>query len=302
MRPEVEPFFDPRTQTLTYLAWDPESGDAVAVDPVLDYEPVGAFTWTESLDALTDFIRRRGLRLHHALETHAHADHLSGSQLLGRRFGARVAIGENIRAVQSKFREVFDLGEQFPVDGSQFDQLLADGESLRAGTLEIEVLATPGHTPACVSYRIGDAIFSGDVLFMDDHGTGRCDFPGGSAEAMFDSVSRLYQLPESTRVFVGHDYQPNGRELRWQTTIGESKRKNPQLNQQTAREEFVRFRRQRDAGLGTPKLFFPRVQVNIAAGRLPPAHENGVRYLALPLNFLRRRNELGEPLPQTGPA
>lgn len=298
MKPEVKAFFDPRTSTLTYVVWDPATRDAVVIDPVLDYSPVGSYTWTESVDEVSRFVREQGLRLHLILETHAHADHLSGSQLLRRRFDAKLVIGERIRKVQETFQRVFDLGEQFATDGSQFDRLVTDGEVFRAGSLEIGVIATPGHTPACVTYRIGDAIFTGDVLFMDDYGTGRCDFPNGSAEAMFDSVGKLYELPEDTRVFVGHDYQPGGRQPRWQTTIGASKRNNPQLNARTTRQDFVSFRKQRDAKLAAPNLLFQSVQVNVDAGRLPAPHANGIRYLSLPLNFLRPADELGEPTPR----
>jgi len=298
MKPEVKAFFDSRTSTLTYVVWDPATLDAVVIDPVLDYSPVGSYTWTESVDAVTGFVREAGLRLRHVLETHAHADHLSGSQLLRRRFGATLVIGERIREVQQTFQRVFELGLHFPTDGSQFDRLVKDGETLHAGNLEIGVMATPGHTPACVTYRIGDAIFTGDVLFVDDYGTGRCDFPKGSAEAMYDSVQKLYELPEDTRVFVGHDYQPGGREVRWQTTIGASKSNNPQLNARTTREDFVRFRKQRDAKLAAPNLLFQSVQVNVDAGRLPAPHANGIRYLALPLNFLRPADELGCPSAQ----
>lgn len=296
MKPEIRAFFDPRTFTLSYLVWDPATRDAVAIDPVLDYDPLSSSTWTESVDALSQVVREEQLRLHYVLETHAHADHLSGSQLIRRRFDAKVVIGEHIREVQKTFKQVFDLGDSFAIDGSQFDRLLADGETLAAGSLEIGVIATPGHTPACVTYRVGDAIFTGDVLFMDDYGTGRCDFPSGSAEAMYDSVRKLYELPDETRVFVGHDYQPGGREVRWQTSIGASKQNNPQLREQTTRDEFVRFRKQRDASLAAPKLLFQSVQVNVEAGKLPAPHANGIRYLNLPLNFLRPANELGEPV------
>jgi glyoxylase-like metal-dependent hydrolase (beta-lactamase superfamily II) len=297
MIPEVKAFFDQRTQTLTYVVFDPQTHDAVVIDPVLDYEPVGSFTFTESSDLVTAFVRERELRLHYVLETHAHADHLSGSQLLARRFGARVAIGRRITEVQATFKHIFDLPATFATDGSQFDRLLDEGVVLPAGSLSIGALATPGHTPACLSYLIGDAVFTGDALFMDDYGTGRCDFPKGSADALFDSVQKLYRLPDATRVFVGHDYQPGGREPRWQTTIGDSKRRNVQLNERTTRAEFVSFRQRRDAQLAAPRLLFQSVQVNADAGRLPPPHENGVRYLRLPLNFLRPANELGEPLP-----
>jgi glyoxylase-like metal-dependent hydrolase (beta-lactamase superfamily II) len=296
----VEPFFDPSTSTLTYLVSDPATRDAVVIDPVLDYDAAAGTTGTGSVDRVSGYIRREDLRLHHVLETHAHADHLSGSQILRRRFGARVAIGERIREVQATFRDLLDLPESFPTDGSQFDQLLTDGDIIRAGSLDIAVIATPGHTPACVTYRIQDAVFTGDALFTEDHGTGRCDFPHGSAEALYDSVQRLYALPDETRVFVGHDYQPGGREVRWLTTIGASKAKNPQLDARTPRDRFVAARRARDAALPVPRLLFPSVQVNIDAGRLPPPHPNGRRYLVIPLDLLRPADELGEPLPGEG--
>lgn len=295
MTPEVRAFFDERTHTLTFVVWDPDTRDAVVIDPVLDYDPVGSYTFTESVDAVSVFVRERGLKLRFVLETHAHADHLSGSQALARRFEAKVVIGERIREVQATFKRLFDLPETFADDGSQFDLLLSDGAKLQAGSLEILALATPGHTPACLSYLIGDCVFTGDSLFMDDYGTGRCDFPSGSAEALFDSVQRLYELPDETRVFVGHDYQPGEREVRYQTTIGASKRNNPQLNARTTREEFVVFRKQRDANLAAPSLLFQSVQVNIAAGKLPASHANGIRYLTLPLNLLNPADELGQP-------
>jgi glyoxylase-like metal-dependent hydrolase (beta-lactamase superfamily II) len=294
----IEPFYDPRTSTLTYVVVDRATRDAVVIDPVLDYDPAAGTTSTESVDRITDYLQREGLRLHYVLETHAHADHLSGSQLLRRRFDARVAIGERIRDVQETFRTIFDLPASFAADGSQFDRLLADGEVLHAGTLAIEVIATPGHTPACVTYRIGDAVFTGDALFTEDYGTGRCDFPRGSAEALYDSIQRLYALPDATRVFVGHDYQPGGRAVRWETTIGASKAHNPQLSAATTRPEFIALRRARDAALPAPRLLFPSVQVNVDAGRLPAPHGNGTRYLVVPLNLLRPADELGEPVPR----
>lgn len=297
MHPEVKAFFDNRTFTLTFVVWDPATHDAVVIDPVLDYEPVGSYTFTESVDAVSAFVRQQKLHVRWVLETHAHADHLSGSQLLKRRFDAKVVIGERIREVQETFKSLFDLEPSFRTDGSQFDRLVTDGEKLSAGSLPIEVIATPGHTPACVSYKIGDAVFTGDALFMDDYGTGRTDFPKGSAEALYDSVQRLYQLPDSTRVFVGHDYLPGGRPLAWETTIGASKQNNPQLSARTSREDFVKFRIERDKALAAPKLLFQAVQVNIDAGRLPVAHANGVRYLRVPLNLLKKADDLGEPLP-----
>lgn len=282
---QIETFHDPATSTLTYVVFDSRSKDAVVIDPVLDYDPLSSSTATRSLEALEAFLRAQQLRVHYVLETHAHADHLSGSQYLKRRFDAKVGIGARIREVQTVFRGVFDLPETFPTDGSQFDRLFEDGERIAAGTLTFEVVATPGHTPACVSYKIEDAVFTGDALFIEDAGTGRCDFPAGSADDLYTSVhERLYALPDSTRVFVGHDYQPNGRPLRHETTIGASKRENIQLRAGTTREEFVALRTARDATLAAPRLLYPSVQVNVDAGLLPRPHANGRRYLVLPLD------------------
>lgn len=282
MATEIKTFYDDRTNTLSFAVYDPATRDAVVVDPVLDYDPESGRTWTESVDRIAAFIAGSELKLHYVLETHAHADHLSGSQVLRRQFGASVAIGDRIREVQETFKRVFDLSA-LATDGSQFDRLLADGEVLRAGSLSVEVIATPGHTPACVTYKIGDAIFTGDALFMDDYGTGRCDFPRGSAEAMYDSVKKLYMLPDSTRVYPGHDYQPNGRDVRWVTTIGDSKDHNPQLSARTTKAEFVAARQARDKALAPPRLLYPSVQLNIDAGRMPQPHANGTRYLVIPL-------------------
>jgi glyoxylase-like metal-dependent hydrolase (beta-lactamase superfamily II) len=281
---KIQSFFDPATYTLTYLVFDPQTKDAVVIDPVLDYDPLPSQTSTASVEKLAAAIRAEGLRVHYVLETHAHADHLTAAQWLKRRFEAKVVIGENIKAVQATFKGVFDLPE-LATDGSQFDLLAREGEVIKAGSLAIETIATPGHTPACVTYKIGDALFTGDALFMEDYGTGRCDFPKGSAEDLYDSVQKLYKQPDSTRVFVGHDYQPNGREVRWETTIGRSKEMNVQLRANTTKEAFVAFRKKRDASLAAPRLLYPSVQVNVDAGRLPKPHANGLRYLATPLNL-----------------
>lgn len=279
----VVPFFDPRTFTLTYVVY--EGSDAVVIDPVLDYDPLSSTTSTESVQKVAAFLEDKKLKLRLVLETHAHADHLSGSQYLKRRFGAGVAIGHRITEVQATFKSVFDLPAEFPVDGRQFDRLVKEGDVVEAGALTIEVIETPGHTPACVTYKIGDALFTGDALFMEDYGTGRCDFPLGSAEALYESVhEKLYRLPEGTRVFVGHDYQPDGREVRWETTIGLSKEANIQLRQSTAQSEFVRFRKDRDASLAAPRLLYPSVQINIDAGKLPKPSANGTRYLRVPID------------------
>jgi glyoxylase-like metal-dependent hydrolase (beta-lactamase superfamily II) len=294
----IETFYDARTNTLTYVVFDPASKDAVVIDPVLDYDAASSKTWTESVDRVIAFINERRLRVHYVLETHAHADHLSGSQRIKAACpNVQVAIGERITRVQEVFKTVFDLPPDFPTDGRQFDRLLKEGERFSAGTLAFEVLFTPGHTPACASYRIGDAVFTGDALFMPDSGTGRCDFPGGSAEDLYRSLTgRLYALPDDTRVFVGHDYQPGGREVRWQSTIGEQKAHNVALPASRSREDFVAFRSQRDATLNAPRLLFQSVQVNVDAGRLPEAHANELRYLRIPLNAFRPDRE---PPPET---
>jgi glyoxylase-like metal-dependent hydrolase (beta-lactamase superfamily II) len=282
---QIKPFYDPTTFTLTYVVHDTDSRDAVVIDPVLDYDPLSSSVETHSVTPVLDYVAHEGLKVYWVLETHAHADHLSASQLLKTKLGARVAIGARITEVQRTFKDIFDLGEDFRTDGSQFDCLLADGDTLQAGTLTVTTIATPGHTPACVTYQIEDALFTGDALFIEDYGTGRCDFPRGSADDLYTSIHEtLYALPDSTRVFVGHDYRPLGRQLRCETTIGASKAGNVQLDIETRREEFVDRRGKRDARLEPPRLLYPSVQVNIDAGRLPKAHANGRRYLVMPLS------------------
>lgn len=291
----IEAFFDSRTYTLTYLVWNPETRDAIVIDPVLDYDPAASRTYTESLDQVSARIRDENLRLHAAFETHAHADHLSGAPILARRHEAAVVIGSKIGQVQKVFRDVFDYPADFATDGSQFDRLVAEGDVFDAGALKVEVIETPGHTPACLTYKIDDALFTGDALFMHDYGTGRCDFPRGSAADLYDSVQKLYALPDETRVFVGHDYQPDGRELQYETTIGKSKAHNPQLKGDTDKAAFVEMREARDATLAAPRLLLPSVQVNINAGRLPGTRENGKAYLNIPLNPFHPADELGVP-------
>jgi glyoxylase-like metal-dependent hydrolase (beta-lactamase superfamily II) len=291
---QVQQFFDVATSTLTYVVYDATTRDAVVIDSVLDYDPAASQTSTGSLEKVAAFVDDRALRVHYALETHAHADHISGAQYLRRRFDAKVAIGERIREVQSVFKALFDLPTAFSTDGAQFDRLLADGDVLRAGSLALAVIATPGHTPACVSYKIDDAVFTGDALFIEDYGTGRCDFPRGSASDLYTSVhGRLYALPDATRVCVGHDYQPGRRSLRYETTIGKSKHENIQLRATTTMDAFITLRTARDATLAPPRLLLPSVQINIAAGRLPAPHANGRRYLSIPLNLLRASDDVG---------
>jgi len=270
---DIRAFFDPDTYTLTYVVSDPSTGDAVVIDPVLDYDPKSSQTSTRAVDEVIGYIEAQKLTVRNVLETHAHADHLSSSQLLRQRFDAGVVIGEKITLVQETFRDIFDLGEQLAVDGSQFDRLVKDGETFDAGSLRIGVIETPGHTPACVTYRIGDAVFTGDALFMPDYGVGRCDFPKGSATDLYASVhEKLYALPDETRVFVGHDYQPGGREVAYETTIGASKAGNVQLAQETSEADFVARRQARDKTLAAPRLLLPSVQINVDAGRMPKKH------------------------------
>ncbi|MCA9668597.1 MAG: MBL fold metallo-hydrolase [Myxococcales bacterium] len=291
---KIRAFFDKRTWTLTYVVYDPDTRDAVIIDPVLDYDPAASKTWTESVDEVIKFAKQSELEVHYILETHAHADHLSGSQTLKEAFPrAKTAIGEHITDVQALFKKVFDLPADFPTDGRQFDELLVDESEIKAGTLTIKTINTPGHTPACVTYQIGDALFTGDALFMPDQGTGRCDFPGGSAADLYDSLQKIYAMPDEMRVFVGHDYQPGGRELRYETTVGEQKKHNVQLPGDRGRDDFVEARTTRDATLSAPKLLFQSVQVNIDAGKLPDPAANEIRYLRIPINVFRP-----EPQPQ----
>ncbi len=297
----IQHFFDSATSTLSYVLWDADSRDAVVIDPLLDFEPIVAETCTASVERIAAFLREGGLQLRMILETHAHADHLSGAQYLKSQLGAGVAIGAGICAVQQIFAGVYRLGPDFATDGRQFDRLLHDGEEVTAGSLRFQVLSTPGHTPGCSSYRFGDCLFVGDALFIEDYGTGRCDFPGGDADRLYTTIyERLYALPGETRIFVGHDYQPGGRALRFETTVAAERAGNVHLNTGTPREKFVAFRRTRDATLSPPRLLHQSVQVNINAGRLPTLHENGLRYLIMPLNSRRQTDDDGTPLHRDG--
>lgn len=283
---QVKEFFDKNTWTLTYVVWDEKTNDAIVIDPVMDYDPAASKTSEESAKVVIEFLRSKQLNLHFILETHAHADHLSGSQIIKKDFpNAQIAIGEKITKVQEIFKGVFGLPEDFKTDGSQFDRLLKDGEEFSAGSIQIKTLFTPGHTPACASYYIDGNVFVGDALFMPDYGTGRCDFPAGSAVELYRSVhGRIYELPEDTKVYTGHDYMPNGRPLKFMATIAEEKKENIQLKSNTSLDEFVRFRTERDGTLAAPKLLLPSVQVNIDAGHLPGPAANGKRYLRIPIS------------------
>lgn len=285
MKPSVKEFFDKATWTLTYVVYDKDTKDAVILDPVWDYDPAASMMTSQSAEQVLGFVRANQLKVHYILETHAHADHVSGSQILKNKLPeTKVGIGAKITEVQKIFKDVFNLDPNFKTDGSQFDFLLEEGQILEAGTLKIETIYTPGHTPACSSYIIGDAVFTGDALFMPDYGTGRCDFPAGSADQLYTSVhEKLYKLPDHYRVYVGHDYMPNGRPLAFETTIAEEKNKNIQLNQETTRNQFVNFRTSRDKTLSAPRLLLPSVQVNIDAGKLPQPEKNGASYLKIPV-------------------
>lgn len=284
--PEVHPHYDPATHTISYVVGDPATGACAVIDSVLDFEMQSGRTSTGSADALITAVREKGWKVEWILETHAHADHLSAAPYIRQQLGGRIGIGEHICEVQRVFREVFNLEKEFLPDGRQFDHLFKDGEPFRIGGLRAEVMHTPGHTPACSTYVIGDAAFVGDTLFMPDFGTARCDFPGGSARQLFGSIQKVLSLPDETRLFLCHDYQPGGREPRWETTVKEQKAANIHLAGGISEEDFVSRREARDATLSMPALILPSVQVNIRAGELPPAEENGTRYLKIPLDRL----------------
>jgi glyoxylase-like metal-dependent hydrolase (beta-lactamase superfamily II) len=287
MSPDVSAFFDTATNTISYVVRDPNGNAAAIVDSVLDFDYASGRTDTASADRIVDFVEKQGLRVEWILETHVHADHLSAAPYLQDRVGGKIGIGANITVVQDTFGKVFNEGTEFQRDGSQFDALFAEGDSFQIGQMRGDVLHTPGHTPACLTYVIGDAAFVGDTLFMPDYGTARCDFPGGSAGALYDSVQKILALPDATRIFVGHDYLPNGRtEFAWESTVGEQKAKNVHIGGGTSRDAFVAMREARDATLGMPKLIVPSLQVNMRAGHMPPPEDNGGVYLKVPINKL----------------
>ena len=285
--PEVHPFFHEDSSTWSYLVVDPSTNEAAVIDPVLDFDPKSGRTSTRSAEALLAAVRERGASVRWILETHAHADHLSAGHWLKAALpDARLGIGQGIRKVQKTFRSIFNLGGHFPVDGSQFDHLFADDERFAIGALEARVIPVPGHTSDSVAYLVGDALFTGDSLFMPDGGTARCDFPGGDAATLYRSIQRLFELPDDTRVFVCHDYGPGGREVRCETTLAEQKRANIHVREGTSEAQYVQMRTARDATLAMPTLILPAVQVNIRAGALPEPEGNGVRYLKLPIDVL----------------
>ncbi|BCQ22274.1 MBL fold metallo-hydrolase [Caballeronia sp. NK8] len=284
MQPIIQPFFDINTGTMTYVVYKEAGAPAAIVDPVLDYDPHAARTSTRSADAVIAFVHEQRLRVEWILETHAHADHLSAAPYLKRELGGKIAIGESIRTVQGVFKKIFDLEPEFQLDGSQFDHLFSDGERFMIGELEACALFVPGHTPADMAYRIADAAFVGDTLFMPDVGTARCDFPGGSARRLYRSIQRLLTLDPDTRLFVCHDYPPDTRGPRWQSTVREQREQNIHVGGGKTEDEFVAMREARDATLGMPTLIVPAIQVNIRAGHFPDAAGNGTTYLKIPLN------------------
>jgi glyoxylase-like metal-dependent hydrolase (beta-lactamase superfamily II) len=283
--PEIRAFFDEPTNTVSYLVWDPATMDGVAIDPVLNFDHRSGKATVESADAMLAEASRRGIRINMVLETHAHADHLLGAPYIKLKTGAKVAIGEHIRDVQRIFRPVFNAID-VSGDDSEFDHLFREGEHFRIGTIDAEVIYTPGHTPACVSYRIGDAVFVGDTLFMPDCGNARADFPGGDARTLFRSIHRLLSLPRDTRLFMCHDYKAPGRDrFAWETTVGEERARNVHVHEGVSEDKFVAMRTTRDATLAAPLLLLPSIQVNIRTGKLPPAEANGVRYLKVPVQL-----------------
>ena len=287
MNPTIQAFFDKATNPISYLVSDPASDVAAIIDPVLDYDPASARTSTASADDILAAAAAQGLRVTRVLETHAHADHLSAAHYIREQTGAAIGIGGRITEVQKVFGQLFDAADVTD-DGAVFDHLFADGERFAIGGVKAEAIHTPGHTPACVSYHIGDAVFVGDTLFMPDYGTARADFPGGDAATLYRSIQRILALPDETRLFVGHDYLPEtGRKaFAWETTVGEQRRANIHIGGGVSEADFVARRNARDAVLGKPKLILPSLQVNIRAGDLPPAEASGKRFLKLPINAL----------------
>ena len=279
---EIQHFFDQATSTLTYVVYDGSTG--IVIDPVLDFDPKSARTSVNSAETAAQYIDNRHISITYVIDTHAHADHLTAMPFFKKRYGARTVTGSRVGEVQRSFRDIYNLGADFPVDGRQFDILLDEGQDLEVGSFRMRAMHTPGHTPAHMSWQVEDAVFLGDTLFMPDYGTARCDFPGGSADQLYDSIQRIYALPDSTRLFMCHDYQPGGREMRFVTTVAEQKQSNVQLREGTTKQEYVKLRTARDAKLDMPALILPAIQINIRAGEFPQREANGTAYLKIPLN------------------
>ena len=285
-KPDVTAFFDPATYTVSYVVADPSTRRAAIIDPVLDYQASSGRTSTVSADKVVAFVKEHDLEVDWILETHVHADHLSGAPYIKAQLGGETAIGEHVTAVQDVFKGIFNLPD-LATDGSQFDRLFKDGDTFTVGNVEGQVMHTPGHTPACITYVIGDTVFVGDTLFMPDFGSARTDFPGGDAGQLYDSIQRIYALPADTRMFMCHDYKAPGRDdFAWETSVAEQRAKNIHISDSVSRDDFIELREGRDAKLGMPALILPSIQVNVRAGNLPPAENNDVRYLKIPLDAL----------------
>ncbi len=285
--PLVTGFFDEPTNTISYVVADPLSKACAVIDSLLDFDQASGRTQTASADKIIDFVRSNGLTCEWIIDTHVHADHLTAAPYIRSQIGGKTGIGAHISTVQKVFAKIFNEGQSFHTDGSQFDHLFTDGETYRIGSIEAKAIHTPGHTPACMSHLVGDALFVGDTIFMPDFGTARCDFPGGDAGTLFDSIQKLFALPDQTRMFLCHDYKAPGRDtFVWQTTIGEQKRSNIHVKSGTTREDFIHMRTKRDATLAMPKLILPSVQINMRAGDMPEPEDNGQRYMKIPINAL----------------
>lgn len=285
--PNVTAFFDEPTNTISYVVADPTSKACAVIDSLLDYDAASGRTSTESANRLIAFVKAEGLTVEWIIDTHVHADHLTAAPYMREQLGGKTGIGEHISTVQKVFGKIFNEGQAFHTDGSQFDHLFADGETYKVGTIEARAIHTPGHTPACMTHLIGDALFVGDTMFMPDYGTARCDFPGGDAGTLYDSIQTLFALPGETRVFLCHDYKAPGRNTyQWETTIAEEKANNVHVGHCTTREDFIAMRTARDATLTMPKLILPSVQINMRAGDMPPPEDNGIRYMKVPINAL----------------
>ncbi len=290
-RATIQAFFDPKTWTVSYVVADAATKQAAVIDPVLDYDFKSGHTGTQSADAVLAYLQANRMSVQWILETHAHADHLSGARYIQDKIGGKIAIGERIREVQATFKQLFNLERAFLPDGSQFDHLFKDGEVFKIGEVEATALLVPGHTPADLAYLVEDAVFVGDTLFMPDVGTARADFPGGDAHTLYRSTRRLLDLPAETRVFVCHDYPPKGRDVQWQTTVAKQRASNVHVRDGIGEAEFVAMRTARDATLEMPMLILPAIQVNVRAGQLPAADDNGIAYLRIPLNALSKRTQ-----------
>ncbi len=286
VKPDVEAFFDEDTNTISYVVKDPETNACAVIDSVMDIDYAAGRITYDHADRIIDYIRENDLKLEWLIETHVHADHLSAAPYIQEKLGGKIGVGANITIVQDVFGKVFNEGTEFQRDGSQFDALFEDGDTYKIGSMEVTTLHTPGHTPACMTHVVGDAAFVGDTLFMPDGGSARADFPGGDAGQLYDSIQRILALPDETRLFMCHDYGPNGRDIQWETTVAEEKEHNIHVGKGKTREDFIKFRTERDAQLAMPRLIIPSIQVNMRAGHLPEPDDSGTRMLKVPLNKL----------------